>query len=420
MSQGEADSLLHNATLGACVQYALKHQPVVEQSLVNEQIANDEIKDKLADWFPQIGFAFNFQHNYKLPVTYFEGAAAQTGAINTSSGLFSVTQTIFDRDVLLASSTSSDVRKRAEQTTTGNKIGAIAEVCKAYYAVLLMQNQLELANEDVARLEQGLKDSYNQYKGGIVGKTDYMQATIALNNAQTEVRQDQEQLKTSYANLEEQMGYPPKAELHLDYDMKNMEGEIGFDTSQTLDYQSRIEYKLLQTQRRLEEANLHYADWSFLPSLSAFGEYNFNYLSNQTSNLYSQNYPSSYIGLQLSIPIFEGGKRIAQIDEAQADLKIIDYVESALQSSINTEYMQALGNYKSNLNNFQIQKDNTKLASEVYDLIEQEYKSGVKSYLDAITAETNLRTTEVSYLNALYQVLTSKIDLEKALGSITY
>ena len=91
-----------------------------------------------------------------------------------------------------------------------------------------------------------------------------------------------------------------------------------------------------------------------------------------------------------------------------------------MQSSINTQYTQALANYKSNLNNFQVQKENLKLAKDVYSIIELQYKSGIKAYLDLITAETNLRSTQVNYLNALYQVLISKTDLQKALGTIKY
>ncbi len=419
-SHNQADTLLPPATLEDCVQYALTHQPGINQSLTNEQIADEEIKSKLADWFPQIDFNFNIVHNYQLPVTIVQGTGSQVGVTNTSSGLFSVTQTIFDRDVLLASSTAGDVRERSVQTTAGNKINVFVNVSKAYYSVLLIQNQIDLANEDIARLEQGLKDSYNQYKGGVVAKTDYMQATIALNNAKAAAQQDQEQLKTSYANLKEQMGYPSQGEIRLNSDITKAENDIGTDTTATLNYENRIEYKLLQTQRRLEEANLHYSVWSFLPTLSAFGEYNFNFQNNQFSALYNQNFPNSYIGLQLSFPLFQGGKRIAQIEEAQSELKLIDYVQSALESSINTEYTQALANYKSNLINFQTQKDNLKLANDVYTIIELQYKSGIKTYLEVITAETNLRTTQVTYLNALYQVLISKTDLQKALGTISY
>jgi outer membrane protein len=418
--QSNPDTLLQNANLKDCVQYALSHQPSVQKSMLNEKIANQEVKSKLADWFPQLNFNFNLQHNYKLPTSIFQGNPVHFGVINTSNGQFTLSQTIFNRDVLLASSTAHDVRKETAQQTISDKINVIVNVSKAYYAVLLTKNQIDLITQDISRLELSLKDTYAQYKSGVVDKTDYMQATIALNNGKAEKRQAEEQLKTSYANLKDQMGYPPDGSLQLNYDMISMEKEISIDTSQTLNYKNRIEYKLLETNKKLQKANLDYYIWSFLPSLSAIGVYNLNFQNDQLSKLYNQDYPSSYIGLQLSLPIFQGGKRIQQIDEAELQLKQYDYDLSSLKSSVNTEYTQALANYKSNLNNYQTQKNNLKLAENVYKIIELQYKSGIKTYLEVITAETNLKSTQVNYLNALYQVLISKIDLEKALGIIHY
>jgi outer membrane protein len=416
----EKDTVLINASLQNCIDYAVAHQPLFQKSLINEQVVNQEIKSKLSDWYPQLDFNFNLQHNFQLPVTVFQGRVIHLGYTNNSSAQFSVTQNIFNKDVLLASSTASDVNKQASQSTEENKINLIVNVTKAYYSVLLVQNQIDLVNEDIARLKQSVNDSYIQYKDGVVDKTDYMQATISLNNAKAEQKQSQEQLKVSYANLKQLMGYPPAEEISLNYDLDKMENDINIDTTETLKYQHRIEYKLLQTQRRLQKANLDYYIWSFIPSLSAFGEYNMNFQNDQFSDLYAQKYPSSYVGLQLSFPIFEGGKRIHQIEQAKLEMKIIDSDQSALENSISTEYIQALANYKSNLNEFRIQKNNLDMAKEVYNIIELQYKSGIKTYLDVITAETNLRSTQVNYLNALYQVLISKTDLQKALGTIKF
>jgi len=52
--------------------------------------------------------------------------------------------------------------------------------------------------------------------------------------------------------------------------------------------------------------------------------------------------------------------------------------------------------------------------------IELQYRSGVKAYLELITAETDLRNAQSNYSDALYQVLSSKIDVQKALGIVQY
>jgi outer membrane protein TolC len=63
---------------------------------------------------------------------------------------------------------------------------------------------------------------------------------------------------------------------------------------------------------------------------------------------------------------------------------------------------------------------NTALAKRVYFVVTLQYQQGIVPYLNVITAESNLITSEINYINALFQVLSSKIDLEKAMGTITY
>ncbi len=89
------------------------------------------------------------------------------------------------------------------------------------------------------------------------------------------------------------------------------------DTTQTINYNNRIEIQQLETQQKLQQYNLQYYKWSFLPNLYAFGNYNLNYLNNKFSKLYSQSYPNSFVGITLSLPIFQGGKRLQEIKQAQ-------------------------------------------------------------------------------------------------------
>jgi outer membrane protein TolC len=154
--------------------------------------------------------------------------------------------------------------------------------------------------------------------------------------------------------------------------------------------------------------------------VSAFGNYNLNFLNNQFSKLYSQSYPNSFIGLTLSLPIFQGGKRLQQIKQAQFQITQASNDIRSYENQINSQYQNALATYKSNLYNYYSLKENLSLASEVYDVIQLQYRSGVKAYLDVITAESDLRTAQINYYNALYQVLASKIDVMQSLGNIKY
>src|SRR6188474_3653548 len=120
-AQTKEDSVLQVATLDKVVEYALVHQPAVQQAAADEEIADKVIKGKLADWFPQINFAANYQRNIDLQTSVIGGNPIRFGVNNTSSLQFTGIQNIFNRDVLLAASSASKVRILASQNTSRSK-----------------------------------------------------------------------------------------------------------------------------------------------------------------------------------------------------------------------------------------------------------------------------------------------------------
>lgn len=416
----QADSLLQDATLPNVVQYALKRQPVVQQALIDEKITDLQIKSKLADWYPQVNFNYLYQHNFQVQTSIIAGNPVRLGVTNTSGLQFSATQNIFNRDVLLANRTKGDVRLLSKQQTVNTQIDVVSNVSKAFYDVLATQQQIKVSSQNIARLEKSLNDAKAQYDAGVVDKTDYKRATIALNNTTAARKTYIETLQAKTEYLKAVMNYPVASSLDIVYDSAQLENEITLDTLQTIDYTKRVEYQLLQTQRKLQQANLSYNKWSYIPSLSANGAYNLNYLNNDFGKLYNQSFPNSYAGLTLAFPIFQGGKRKYNIQQAQWELKSIDLELVNLKNQLSSEYYTALASYKSSLANYLAIKENVALAQEVYDVIQLQYRSGIKTYLEVVSAETDLRTAQINYFNALYQILSSKIDVQRSLGDLRY
>ncbi len=417
-TQQQGDSVLTNATLPNVVAYALRQQPAVQQALIDEKITDMQVKAKLADWFPQVNFNYIFQHNFQVQTSIIGGNPIKLGVNNTSALQFTASQTIFNRDVLLAKRTGNMVRQQAKQQTSDTKIDVVANVSKAFYDVLATEQQIKVTDENIIRLQKSLNDAKNRYDAGVVDKTDYKRATIALNNAMAARKSNAALLKAKKEYLKQLMNYPENADLNIVYDSAALEGEIALDTTGGVDYSKRIEYRLLETQRKLLESNLQYNKWAYIPSLSANGAYNLNYLNNEFGKLYNTTYPNSYAGLTLTFPIFQGGKRHYNIKQAEWQLKRTDLDIVNLKNAVNSEYSAALAGYKANLANYFAVKENVDLAKEVYDVIQLQYRSGIKTYLEVITAETDLRTAQINYFDALYGVLSSKIDVQKSLGQI--
>jgi outer membrane protein TolC len=216
------------------------------------------------------------------------------------------------------------------------------------------------------------------------------------------------------------MGFPTEKQFNVVFDTLQMMNDIHIDTADQLQYEKRVELQQLKTTEGLQATLIDYYGYSFLPTVSAFFNYNLTYQNNNYNNLLSSSYPTSYVGVSLSVPIFTGFARLNNLHKAKLQGQILDWAEKDLKSQIYTEYSSALANYKGNYYNLQLLQRNVALAKRTYFVVTLQYKQGIVPYLNVITAESNLITSEISYLNALFQVLSNKIDLQKAMGSVTY
>ncbi|HTA26292.1 MAG TPA: TolC family protein, partial [Bacteroidia bacterium] len=414
-------------SLDQCIAYGLQYQPGIRQSTIQIAIAKKTNEINLSGWLPQASANASLTHYIQLPVTYEVNPSdpnappipVKNGIYNTFTPQLAVTENIFSPELLYSAKNAPLLVKQARQGNDSAKINVVATISTAFFNLLNTIEQINVLKEDTVQFYKTLEDAYHQYVGGIVDKTDYEQATITLNNSKAQLRQAIENVKPQYASLKQVMGFPPEKNFNILVDTAKMMNEIAFDTTQQFQYENRIEYQLLETAKKIQEQNIDYYRFRFLPTVSAFYTYNDEYESNTFSDLLSRGNPFSFIGASLSIPLFTGFGRLESVQRAKLQWQIINLSEVNLVSGIYTQYYSALANYKSNLYNLNLLRVNKSMASDVYDVVTLQYRQGIIPYLNVISAQNNLVASEISYINSLFQVLLSKIDLEKALGDIT-
>ncbi len=417
-------------TLQQCIDYSLSHQPQLNVAKINIDVAKTTNDIALSGALPQITASGNlihyFQQSQGSNTTVNNGNGGSTtgsssrGSENSFVPELSVTQALFNPSLLYAYKSAPLYVKQAQQSTDSTKIFAVAAVSKSFYTLLLTLEQINVLKEDTAQFGKSLRDAYHQYKGGIVDETDYEQAQITLNNTMAQLKQANENVLPQYATLKKLMGYPPERQFNVVFDTLEMMKSIHLDTTEQLQYEKRIELQELRTSIALEGQTINYYKHSFLPTVSAFFNYNLGYQSNNVNDLFVTAYPTSLIGLSINIPIFTGFNRTNNLKKAKLQQQILNWNENDLKSQIYSEYSTALSNYKGNYYNLQLLQRNVNLSKRVFFVVTLQYKQGIVPYLNLITAETNLITSEINYLNALFQVLSNKIDLERAMGNIPY
>ena len=413
-------------TLGQCVEYAMKHQPALNQALIGVPIAKASNAINLSGWLPQVNITGDLTHYDQLPTSFVTNQAnpsapplqQHTGVVNTANPTLAVTQAIFSPSLIYASKTAPLVVKQAEEDVDSAKIDLVANVSKSFYNLLLTLKQIDVLKEDTARLNKNLSDTYHQYVSGIADETDYDEAAITLTNSMIQLKQANENVIPQYAVLKQTMGFPPEGQFNVAFDTLQMMEDIVFDTTQQLVYEKRIEFQQLRTATDIQHLVTGYYHNAWLPTLGAFFNYDYAFQNNSSGALFSNAYPYSYLGLSISMPIFTGFARVQNERKSRLQEQVLDWGRAGLKSEIYSEYTSALGTYKSNLYNLYALQDNENKARRVYFIVDLQYRQGVVPYLNVITAEANLIQAEIGYTNALFQLLSSKIDLERAMGII--
>ena len=414
----ESEKLNNNATLDELIDYALRNKIELKQAYIDQEIGEREIASALSGWFPQISANASLLHNLKLQTMVFQGQATRIGVKNNSTVGFQADQAILSPELFQASRASKYIRRQNNLNVEDTKINTVVDISKAYYDILTSEETIKIIQENIVRLERQYTEANARYQTGLVDKIDFKRAQISLNNVKAQLKSAREARKFKYDYLKSLLNIPMVEEISLSFLNQSLESNILLDTTEILDIARRVEFRQLETLRDIQKLNTQYQKWSFMPRLGAYANYNLNYLNNNFGDLYAHNYPNSVVGLTLSFPIFTGTKRLQEIRKSELQEERIEWDLQNLENQISSQYSSAMANYRSNMNEWRNSKENMELSEEVYNTIKLQYDAGVKTYLELMTAESDLRTTQLNYLNSLYAVLSSKLDIQKALGTV--
>nr|MBI1230716.1 hypothetical protein [Cytophagales bacterium] len=414
-------------TLSEVLSIGLEKNPLLSQYRNQELIVDYQVKSGLSGWLPEVSMDGEYTRYFSQPTAIFpdfnnpesgQFQEVRTGIPFNSSLSFSVNQQLANNELIKYHQQAEPLKKQASQSLEASKIDLVIQLTVAFYDVLLAQVQVQLTEEDLRRQEKQLQDAKLLYETGITDAIDYKRALINIQNSQSALYTYKEQIGTKKASLKALMGITKESDLFLSASFDTLVNDIYLDTLEAPARESRIEYQLLKTRKRIQEAEIQYRKRRFIPSLSAFYNYNILYLSPIGNELFEQGYPFSLIGLRLNYPLFQGGRRTFDIREAAIQLENLALEEQNFTNQLNAVHQEALSRYKNQLYQFKIQEKNKQLAGEIFEVVSMQYEAGIKNFLEVIVAETDLRVSRINYTRALFAVLTSKLEVQRARGTL--
>jgi outer membrane protein len=419
----------YSLSVAECVNYAYEHQHDVINANLDVESADFHVKEIIGQGYPQLNGSASFQDYLKIPTTLLPGeffnkpgtfVPVKFGVKYQSSLGLNASQILFDPSYIVGLQGRRTYKQLYDRSYTRSKIEANVAVTKAYYQVLVNAEQLTLLEANIKELKQQLDETDARNKQGFVEKIDVDRLTVKYNSLNTTHENTIRLLALNYNVLKFQMGMPIESQLILTDKLEDIKLEAGIAdaNNDTTIYKNRIEYGLLETQNKLYQFDLKLKKGAFLPKLTANASYASSYQNNNFSDLYSANYPSSYVGLTLNVPIFTGFQHLNQMKQSQITLLKSQNDLYNIKNTISLQVSQARIMYINGLQTLNDQRKNRALAAEVLRVAKIKYQQGVGSSIEVTQAETDLQAADNSYIQGLYDALVSKVDLDKAYGRI--
>lgn len=419
-------------TLEECLDYAFENSDSIKNAILDQKIAKAQIGETRSAGLPQIDGNASISKSYIMPVQLipadvFPNANAPAGTFipvqfsPTYMGNASVQwdQLIFDGSYFVGLQAASTYQELSSKATIKTKIDVAEAVTKAYYAALVAQERIALAEENFRRLDTLLRETRIMHENGFAERIEVSRVTVERNNAKVERQKAKRAIQLSFALLKFQMNMALEQPLILGEDLDQIEVSFNDALIHEFEYSDRIEYSQLETNKALAELELKNIQVQYLPKLNAFINVGATMGANESSQLFDFKnswFENGSFGASLSLPIFDGLNKSYRIQQSKLALQRTDNTFNTLRKSIDLSITQSRIKLQDNVEMLEASRENMALAREVYDVSRIKYQEGVGSNIEVIDAEIAYQQAETNYYNALYDALAAKVELKKALG----
>lgn len=420
---------INQLTAKQTVEYGLKNAYQVKNALLDILIQQESNKEITAAAYPQINANGSFNDYLNIPTSllpgeFFGGAPGtfipvKFGTKYSSSGGVSLDQVLFDGQVfvgLQARKTSINLRQKAAELTAEN---IKANIYKVYYQLVVSKTQINLLDANISRLQKLNHDTKEIYKNGFAEKLDLDKLTVQIANLETEKFKVQNSIANGYSGLKVLIGMPIKDSLILTDTLNEAELKENILESTSYKYTDRKDYQLLEITSKLNQYNIKRYKLSQAPTLNFNANYSKQAQRSEFDFFKKKDwFTTSYIGLSLKIPIFNGFSKRAKIAQSKLEWQqTLNQLES-LKINIDNNVEVAKNNFTTATATMDFQKQNMALAELVYEQTKKKYEVGTGSSTEINTAQVDLQTAQTNYISALYDAIIAKVDLLKATGKL--
>ncbi len=305
----------------------------------------------------------------------------------------------------------------SEIALDAQRVYTLSVVKQTYLRILVLKERVKLQQESIDRNQRVLEDSKSLFFQGRGLRVDTLRAYTAVRNLEPGLLKLNFAVETDELRLKALTGIDSLQAIKL-VDSLFLPGDVPVPAEEEVYSiaKNSPEYRILVLQEELKQQQVNISSSARLPHLSAVAQYQ---LQSQTNSFdYGKAYypSSSFVGLQLAVPLFTGFSNQAKVREARLSKSQTELKNRYAFEQLRATVHQVVADNRESLSRLESTVSVRETAKLSYDIVQYRYKRGISSRLELTDAELELSTAESNYLEAVYDYLSSQIALERLLG----
>lgn len=424
----EADTL--SLSLEETVKSAVSENPDMLISRLEVQRANSQLKAVKGRYYPQISIDAQYTRNIQRPVFFLppgegfggagggsEGQVIEAGFDNSYNMSAQASLPLYNRELIASSRTAKTAVAIQEKGVEVNENEIKAQVKKAYYEALLARESLQVLNQSLENAQRNYENIRNQFSRELVPEYDVIRAEVQVENLRPDIMQGQNNYEAALYNLKLLANIPQEIPIALEESLEIFYENSDLEVLNQFTVEDNPQLQQLEVQQSLQQEQISVQQATYFPTLSAFG----NYARQAQANHFRFNdyfwVNTSQVGIQLSVPVFQGLTRLRQVEQARIDLQQTQIQQNYQRKSLSIQAQNALNRIERAQRSLQAQERNIAQAERGYQIARVSYDSGVGTLIEVNDAELALTQARLNQLEVIYEFLNALADFNQLTGN---
>lgn len=409
-------------TLQQSLDTAMHHNKTLQ--MANNQLTAAELKNQesQSQLLPKVMATADYMYFTQLPYQMLPQAAfggpegvyraVQFGVPHTIMGNVNLRMPIYDPQVMAGIRISESYQELTEWQRVKTEEQVYLEVSNLYYNAQILKNQftfLQANQVNGEKLERNVRLLYEQK---LASRTDLDK--VILQNQQLESQLFQ--LKNEYFNVLQQLNLVMGLPLDGDLDVQT---QVQIEDVESPNPGLTSDFRIQEVREKMLGQELKAIKNSRIPSvhlIANYGTTGFGYRGAPES--FFDFYPQSFVGAQVSFPIFNGMITSKKIRQKELELANAVIQKSLIADQTQVQYQAALRHQAIAKKQIKTTDSQIQLAESIYAksiLLQQE---GLASLTDILLADQSLRAAQQSYLDAMVTYLKATLELKKSSATL--